>query len=193
MEASHVFRTGWGWMGIRATPRGVASIILPKASRRAVESALARDALAVDRHTSTTPKASRQHNPKEVLARSQKQIVKFLAGRRQDLDFPIDLSGRLPFQRKVWLAARRIPYGRARSYQWVAVRIGSDRHARAVGLALGANPVPLVVPCHRVVAHDGSLGGFSGGLQTKRRLLKLEGTLRHLKGKGQRQVASGKR
>ena len=64
---------------------------------------------------------------------------------------------------------------------------------RAVGLALGANPVPLVVPCHRVVAHDGSLGGFSGGLQTKRRLLKLEGTLRHLKGKGQRQVASGKR
>jgi O-6-methylguanine DNA methyltransferase len=71
--------------------------------------------------------------------------------------------------------------GRARSYQWVADRVGGKQYARAVGRALGANPVPIVVPCHRIIAQDGSLGGFSGGLPMKRRLLRLEGTLAQLR------------
>jgi O-6-methylguanine DNA methyltransferase len=107
-------------------------------------------------------------------------LVKFLAGKRRELDFPVDLSEGTTFQRKVWRAILRIPYGRVRSYKWVAARVGGARYARAVGLALGANPVPILVPCHRIVAHDGSLGGFSCGLRAKRRLLALEGTLPQL-------------
>ena len=180
MHAIRIFRTTWGWMGMRATPRGVATIILPKTSRRVVESALARATLAADGRGPTTSKGKSRHIPSEVLARSHKQLVSFLAGRRRTLNFPLDLSGCSSFQRRAWQAARQIPYGRARSYQWIAVRVGGKRHARAVGLAMGANPVPIVVPCHRVVAHDGSLGGFSGGLHVKRRLLELEGTLQQL-------------
>ena len=70
-----------------------------------------------------------------------------------------------------------LPYGKLRSYQWVATRVGGRQYARAVGNAVGANPLPIVVPCHRIVAHDATLGGFSGGLPTKRKLLTLEGTL----------------
>jgi O-6-methylguanine DNA methyltransferase len=92
----------------------------------------------------------------------------------------------------VWRTALRIPYGRARSYHWIASKVGGRRYARAVGHALGANPLPLIVPCHRVVAHDASLGGFSGGLKTKRRLLELEGTLALLTS-GKRRVARGER
>ncbi len=107
--------------------------------------------------------------------------MEFLAGKRHELDFRVDLSSGSAFQRKVWRAALRIPYGRVRSYKWVATRVGGRHYARAVGLALGANPLPIAVPCHRVVAHDGSLGGFSCGLPAKRRLLTLEGTLAQLK------------
>ncbi len=94
---------------------------------------------------------------------------------------PLDYSAGTPFQRRVWKAITRIPYGRVRSYQWVAIRVGGKQYARAVGMALGANPVPVVVPCHRIIAQDGSLGGFSCGLPVKRRLLRLEGTLTQLR------------
>ena len=94
---------------------------------------------------------------------------------------PVDMAAGTTFQRKVWKAIARIPYGRVRSYQWVANRVGGKQYARAVGMALGANPVPIVVPCHRIIARDGSLGGFSCGLPVKRRLLKLEGTLAQLR------------
>jgi methylated-DNA-[protein]-cysteine S-methyltransferase len=86
----------------------------------------------------------------------------------------VDLTGRSPFHRLVWGAARTIPYGETRSYAWVARQVGSPRAARAVGQALGANPLPLIVPCHRVVASDGGLGGFAGGLALKHRLLEIE-------------------
>ncbi|KXJ99348.1 MAG: methylated-DNA-(protein)-cysteine S-methyltransferase [Nitrospira sp. OLB3] len=99
----------------------------------------------------------------------------------REFSLPLDLSGGTSFQRKVWTAIQRIPYGRVRSYQWVALRVGGKQYARAVGMALGANPVPVVVPCHRIIAHDGSLGGFSCGLTLKRRLLALEGTLAQLR------------
>jgi methylated-DNA-[protein]-cysteine S-methyltransferase len=93
----------------------------------------------------------------------------------------LDLSQGTSFQRKVWRALRRVSYGRLRSYQWVAVRVGGRQYARAVGNAVGANPMPIVIPCHRIVAQDASLGGFSGGLPTKRKLLTLEGTLAQLR------------
>jgi methylated-DNA-[protein]-cysteine S-methyltransferase len=87
----------------------------------------------------------------------------------------VDLDGLPPFQRKVLLAERRVPYGRTITYGALAAKVGRPRAARAVGQALAHNPVPLVVPCHRVIAAGGGLGGFGGGLALKRRLLALEG------------------
>lgn len=80
-----------------------------------------------------------------------------------------------PFQRAVWRALQKIPYGEVRTYQWVAKKIGKPKAVRAVGNACGANTLPIIIPCHRVVASDGSLGGFSGGIRWKKKLLKMEG------------------
>lgn len=169
-----IFKTRWGWMGIVASARGVCAIALPKPSRRAAERTLR--VLDVSSNGHLEP-ASR------FLRDAQTQVAAYLAGKRHTLDVPVDLSGGTSFQRKVWQTARRIPFGRVRSYRWIASKIGGTRYARAVGSALGANPVPLIVPCHRVVAHDASLGGFSCGLAVKRRLLELEGTLSQLRRK----------
>ncbi len=171
--ASVVFLTRWGWIGLVVSPSGVYRIVLPRPSRNAVQAELN----SVLSHG--LAKAPRALSPS--LREAKSQIDAYLRGRRQTFALPLDLSEGTPFQRRVWRAALRIPYGRVRSYQWVATKLGGKRYARAVGTALGANPVPLIVPCHRVLAHDGSLGGFSGGLHIKRKLLQLEGTLKQLK------------
>jgi methylated-DNA-[protein]-cysteine S-methyltransferase len=165
-----VIKVGNGWLGIAASRQGVSHIVLPKRSRRAAERALT-NRISLDGSRLPFP-ASRFTGA--VLARARREVGQFLAGRRRTLTFPVDLRAGSPFQRRVWRAALRIPYGRVRSYQWIAQRVGGKQYARAVGLALGANCVPLAVPCHRVVAHDGSLGGFTGGLSLKRKLLALE-------------------
>jgi methylated-DNA-[protein]-cysteine S-methyltransferase len=105
------------------------------------------------------------------------QLRAYFAGRRRAVDLPVDLSRVTPFQRRVLLAARGIPAGRVVSYGELARRIGQPGASRAVGRALGANPVPIVIPCHRVVASGGGLGGYTGGLAVKRKLLGLEGAL----------------
>lgn len=91
--------------------------------------------------------------------------------------FPIDLPGCSELQRAVWLALREIPRGETRSYGWLARHLGKGQASRAVGAAVGANPVPIWLPCHRVVASDGTLHGFGGGLAMKQELLELEGAL----------------
>jgi O-6-methylguanine DNA methyltransferase len=166
--ASAVFRTPLGWMGLAASAKGMRAVVLPKSSRHAVERVL-RSGVSFNGRPATGTSA--------MLRDAQRQVMRYLAGKSRSLDFPIDLSAGTPFQRRVWRAALRIPYGRARSYRWIASKVGGKRYSRAVGNALGANPLPLIVPCHRVVAHDASLGGFSGGLPVKRKLLALEGTL----------------
>ena len=88
---------------------------------------------------------------------------------------PLDWSGGTDFQRRVWAALQRIPPGQTRTYAQLAATLGQPRAARAVGGACGANPIPVLVPCHRVTAASGGLGGFSGGLAWKRRLLAIEG------------------
>jgi O-6-methylguanine DNA methyltransferase len=110
-----------------------------------------------------------------ALRGALEQIAAYGRGELKRFDLPLDLRG-TPFQRRVWSALREIPYGATRTYGEVAARIGSPGAARAVGGATGANPLPVIVPCHRLVAADG-LGGFSGGLHHKRRLLALEGVL----------------
>jgi methylated-DNA-[protein]-cysteine S-methyltransferase len=103
------------------------------------------------------------------------QVRQYLAGARRDFDLPLAPRG-TPFQRRVWDRLRRIPYGVTVTYGELARRAGVPGGARAVGQANGANPIPVVVPCHRVVA-AGGLGGYSGGLDCKRALLSLEGAL----------------
>jgi methylated-DNA-[protein]-cysteine S-methyltransferase len=106
-----------------------------------------------------------------------RQVQEYLADERDRFDLPLDLGGASEFQRKVLLAAAQIPRGQFRTYHQVAQAIGKPKAARAVGQALGHNPVPLVIPCHRVLGSDGSLHGYSGGggLKTKAWLLRLEG------------------
>jgi O-6-methylguanine DNA methyltransferase len=105
----------------------------------------------------------------------REQLARYFSGVKLNFNVPLDLSRSTPFQEDVWRAARRIPYGKTVSYGSLAARIGHPRAARAVGSALGANPVPILVPCHRVLARGGGLGGFSRGLEIKKRLLRIEG------------------
>jgi methylated-DNA-[protein]-cysteine S-methyltransferase len=102
------------------------------------------------------------------------QLAEYFAGRRQDFDLTLAPKG-TEFELSVWEQLRRIPFGETRSYGEIAQAIGRPGAARAVGRANGANPIPIVVPCHRVIGSDGSLTGFGGGLEAKSRLLEIEG------------------
>jgi len=111
------------------------------------------------------------------LAESLAQLEAYFAGRLRRFTLELDLSAGTLFERRVWRAAARIPYGQVMSYGELAARAGSPLGARAVGRALGRNPIAVVVACHRVVQQDGGLGGFSAGLGLKRKLLAHEGYL----------------
>jgi methylated-DNA-[protein]-cysteine S-methyltransferase len=103
-----------------------------------------------------------------------RQLEEYFAGERREFDLPLAPEG-TPFERSVWDELRRIPFGETRSYGEIARAIGRPSASRAVGRANGANPIPIVVPCHRVIGADGSLTGFGGGLEAKSRLLEIEG------------------
>ncbi len=103
-----------------------------------------------------------------------RELDQYFAGKRRAFDVEVDLSPLTPFQRKVLAATARVAYGDLTTYARVARAAGNERASRAAGGAIGANPIPIVVPCHRVVATDGTLGGYAGGLDAKRRLLQLE-------------------
>lgn len=170
-----IFQAPWGWMGVAATERGISDIVLPKLSRRAVYDELRHH------HDDCKRAESKPCRAGEYLQEAHAQLMQFLLQQRRVVTVPVDLSSGTPFQRQVWRAILRIPYGRVRSYRWVADRVGGSHYARAVGSALGANRVPIIVPCHRVVTSQASLGGFTGGLSVKRKLLDLEGTLAQLR------------
>lgn len=109
----------------------------------------------------------------EILHIAKDQLEEYFAGARKCFDLPLDISGSA-FQRKVWKALASIPYGQTRSYKELALLSGSSKAFRAVGGANGKNPLPIILPCHRVVRADGKLGGYSGGLEIKKALLDLE-------------------
>lgn len=109
-----------------------------------------------------------------LLRRAGRALARYFQGDQRRFDLPLDLRG-TPFQRRVWAALRRVPFGRTVSYGELAATLGRPRSTRAVAQALGRNPLPIIVPCHRVIRSDGHLGGFSAGLDRKRRLLALEG------------------
>jgi O-6-methylguanine DNA methyltransferase len=103
-----------------------------------------------------------------------RELCRYFNGKKIKFRTKLDLSSGTAFQQKVWRALQTIPPGQTRSYSWIAKMIGKPRAVRAVGAACGANPVPILVPCHRAVRSDGGLGGFSAGLKWKKRLLEIE-------------------
>lgn len=111
-----------------------------------------------------------------ALRAALKQLREYFAGKRREFDVPVDPSG-TEFQRRVWQIIATIPYGETLAYGEIAARLGGRNTARAVGAAAGANPVPIIIPCHRVIGSDGSLTGYGGGLRMKVWLLRHEGVL----------------
>jgi len=109
-----------------------------------------------------------------TVEKAAREVESYLEGRQKKFTVPLDLTGWSPFAKRVWRATGRIPFGQVRSYAWVAERLGGANFARAVGGAVGMNPIPIIIPCHRVVGAHGALGGFTGGLHIKRWLLELE-------------------
>ena len=140
---------------------------------------IAGDAIAL--HCVTFPQHGRAAKPQPQWQESQRgpvgdamrQLREYFAGKRAEFDLPLAPVG-TAFQRSVWRQLQQIPYGETISYGELARRVGNPKASRAVGSANGANPLPIVIPCHRVIASDGTLGGFGGGLPTKQTLLALE-------------------
>jgi methylated-DNA-[protein]-cysteine S-methyltransferase len=161
-----ITETPLGWAGVALSPAGIRHATL----FHTTPAAAARELRAFD--------AVEGHTP--LAADASARLQAYAAGQPGALDeFPVDLPPQLPAtSRRVLLSLREIPPGEVRTYGWLAEHTGLGRaNARAVGAIIGANPVPLWLPCHRVVAADGSLHGFAGGLAMKRRLLQLEGAL----------------
>lgn len=109
-----------------------------------------------------------------LLQLASKQLQEYFAGQRQHFDLPLDMSSGTPFQQSVWRALQQIPFGQTCSYGALAASISKSSAVRAVGAANGRNPLSIIVPCHRVIAADGALTGYAGGLKNKQALLQLE-------------------
>jgi O-6-methylguanine DNA methyltransferase len=164
-----------------AAPAGLAERVLQAARERRETGALALrfDIAASERgvarlHPGKGEIRAESRRARTLAERAREELSEYLEGSRSYFTVPIDLAAIAGFQRAVLEEARAIPFGEVRSYGWVAEHIGKPRAVRAVGTALGRNPVPLVVPCHRVLRSDGSLGGYGLGLDLKSRLLSLE-------------------
>lgn len=158
-----IVETDLGWVGLVLSERGVRAVTLPAPSRAEALESLHRLAPAAG-----------EPLPASEAAALSRRLRALLSGDVDGLDLALDLEG-TPFQRSVWQAVAEIPRGHTRSYGWIAERIGRPGAARAVGRAVGANPAPLLVPCHRVLAAGGGIGGFAGGPAMKRALLTGEG------------------
>ncbi len=155
----------FGALLLVATKRGLARVAFPEEDADAVLQRLA---------TRISPRIVRASSPLEAARR---ELDEYFDGRRTQFELALDWTLVGPFGRRVLGAASRIPYGGSLTYAQVAAQVGSPRGSRAAGNALGANPIPIVVPCHRVLRSGGALGGYAGGLERKRLLLELEGAV----------------
>ena len=156
-----VFETEIGWMSVLASTGGLLGITMPCRSEEE----------ALQRLGDTVKDAARSD---AQFADLVKRFNEFFSGGTPSFPDPVDFSGATSFQKAVWEAVRQIPYGDTRSYGEIAEQIGRHGAARAVGQAMNRNPVAIIVPCHRVVAGGGKLGGFGGGEDLKRYLLDME-------------------
>lgn len=156
--------TAMGWAGVALSPAGIRYATLFHRTEEAARGEL---------------RAFGARDGEHALAAEACALLRAYAGgvAAPIEAFPVDLPACSELQRKTWLALREIPRGETRSYGWLARHVGEAHAPRAIGAAVGSNPVPLWLPCHRVVASDGSLHGFGGGLAMKSALLELEGAL----------------
>ncbi|MCC3768459.1 methylated-DNA--[protein]-cysteine S-methyltransferase [Streptomyces sp. UNOC14_S4] len=171
----------WAWttigspigpLGLAATPDGLLAIEFRADGKRA-----AKTVERLTRRIGAAP-TSRPGPAQDVLTRASAELVAYFAGHGKTFSVPLDWSLTSGFNRRALRElADRVPYGTVVSYQDLADRLGERGAARAVGMAMGSNPLPVVVPCHRVVESNGGLGGFGSGLEIKRALLSLEGVL----------------
>lgn len=173
----NIFATESGWVAASWSSRGLIALTLPQADK--VE--------ALTRLLNETP-LSLSHIKPIIQAdgfgeQVHRQISMYFAGKNKELNLPVDWSFYTDFQQKILQAVQGIPYGQVCSYRQVGEAVGMPRAARAVGGAVGSNRVLLVIPCHRVVRQDGSIGGFGSGLEWKSQLLSLEGCLPNHNGK----------
>ncbi len=152
------FATDWGWGAVAATGTAVTRVLLPPRRRETMVG-----------RWEDQPAAG------QMAQAAAQQLAEYFQQHRQEFTVPVDISTLSPFTRQVLTGCATIPWGDTRTYGQLAVQIGCPRGARAVGQALGRNPVPILIPCHRVISSDGSLGGFGAGVEMKRRLLALEG------------------
>lgn len=160
--AAVVIRTHLGWVAAAARNGRVVALSLLASSREAAARGLGLEADF--------------QQTRDLLRQLAEDLRRYFAGEPVEFGrYEVDLAKQPRFLRRALTAARRIPYGQVRAYGWVAKAAGNPRAARAAGQAMARNPVPIIIPCHRVIASDGSLGGFGGGLAMKRRLLELEG------------------
>jgi methylated-DNA-[protein]-cysteine S-methyltransferase len=148
-------------VGILGSASGLRRTTLPQRTERAVYELLS-DSL---KNTTASPRR---------FADLIERYRAYFSGHRADFPDTLDLADATLFQRAVWQATRAIPYGQTRSYTWLAEQVGNAKATRAVGQTMARNLLPIIIPCHRVLAKNGGLGGFSGGLQVKKMLLRLE-------------------
>jgi methylated-DNA-[protein]-cysteine S-methyltransferase len=135
-----VMHCDFGWIGVAATTEGVFRIILPGKLKKTVNRNLQETMCSVARPEK--PNSS----PEKILQAAEKSLKKYFSGKCVSFDVPLDLRYHTPFQQAVWRAANEIPYGQTRSYAWIARQIKNPRAVRAVGQALGANPIPIIIP-----------------------------------------------
>jgi O-6-methylguanine DNA methyltransferase len=164
-EGQSDFAAVRGWIGLVASERGLRMLTLPAAERET----------ALNTLRSFYPDAPLVPDDATLLDVAR-QVRAYLAGELREFTVTLDLRGYTAFSLAVWAAANRIAYGQTRTYRWIAEQAGGGGAGiyQAVGSALGANPVPLIIPCHRVIGSDGSLTGYAGGVEMKERLLALE-------------------
>jgi methylated-DNA-[protein]-cysteine S-methyltransferase len=155
----------FGPLLLATTPRGLVRVGLPNQDA---------DELLVDLATRVSPRVL--ESPAQLDA-ARRELDLYFEGRLTEFDLPLDWQLSRDFRRRVLRAISHIPYGETRSYTEMAKRAGNERAVRAAGTACGSNPIPLVVPCHRVLRSGGALGGYGGGLPMKEALLELEGVL----------------
>ena len=158
------FKSAFGWVGVAGSDRGVTRVIFGAPTQ----------AIAVDRLLDSISVGEIVDTLNSALSKAVDLLARYFNGEPAGFDLDLDLEAGTAFQTDVWQVARQIPYGEVRSYSWIAQEVGKPKAARAVGGAMGANPLPIVVPCHRVIRSDGGLGGYSGGLHWKQKLLALE-------------------
>ncbi len=158
---AYIFQTKMGWVGISGSEKGLLTLILPRVSFDEVVRKLGIEL----QQDSPLPGS---------LIDIVERLNKYFDGYKVSFPDKLDFSKWTGFQRKVWEVTKTIPYGETRSYSWVAEKVGNKAAVRAVGNAEGANPLPIIVPCHRVLAKNGGLGGYGGGIELKRYLLWLE-------------------